>query len=193
MKVKVCSVRLTCPTYNTSSDHRGDACHQSVITAPENCPKTATTAKSLPPSADNQEQREARRKPAKREKGKRNKGKQPGAPGAHLERVAEPDRIIDHAPSECRGCGGDLSDAEITGIESRQVFDLPDRRAEVTDHRAEKRRCGCGCETTAGFPPEAIAPTCWGPKVRAVAVYLLVRPAPGRGRTTTPRQWMGTL
>ncbi len=130
---------------------------------------------SLPPSADNQAQREARRKPAKREKGKRNKGKQPGAPGAHLERVAEPDRVVDHAPSACRGCGGDLSGAEITGIESRQVFDLPDRRAEVIDHRAEKRRCACGCETTATFPPEAIAPACWGPKVRAVAVYLLVR------------------
>lgn len=130
---------------------------------------------SLPPSADNQAQREARRKPAKREKGKRNKGKQPGAPGAHLERVAEPDRVVDHAPSACRGCGGDLSGAEITGIESRQVFDLPDHRAEVTDHRAEKRRCACGCETTATFPPEAIAPACWGPKVRAVAVYLLVR------------------
>ncbi|MGH2625377.1 MAG: DUF6444 domain-containing protein [Anaerolineales bacterium] len=87
---------------------------------------------SLPPSGDNQAQREARRKPAKREKGKRSRGKQPGAPGAHLERVAEPDRVVDHAPFACRGCGGDLSGAEITGIESRQVFD-PDRRAEVTD------------------------------------------------------------
>jgi len=130
---------------------------------------------SLPPSSDSQAQRQARVKPAKRVKGQRRQGKQPGAPGAHLERVAEPDRIIDHAPAACRGCGGDLADAEVVGVESRQVFDLPDRRAEVAEHRAEKRRCGCGCDTTAAFPAEATAPACWGPKVRAVAVYLLVR------------------
>lgn len=130
---------------------------------------------SLPPSADDQAQRQARVKPAKRGKGQRRQGKQPGAPGAHLERAAEPDRIIDHAPTACRGCGGDLADAEVVGVESRQVFDLPDRRAEVAEHRAQKRRCGCGCDTTAMFPTEATAPTCWGPNVRAVAVYLLVR------------------
>ncbi len=130
---------------------------------------------SLPPSTDNQAQRQARVKPAKRVKGQRRKGKQPGAPGSHLERVAEPDRVVDHAPTVCRGCGGDLADAEVVGVESRQVFDLPDRRAEVAEHRAQKRRCGCGCDTTATFPTEATAPACWGPRVRAVAVYLLVR------------------
>ena len=53
---------------------------------------------SLPPSTDNQAQRQARPKPAKRQKGQRARGKQPGAPGAHLQRVAEPDHVIDHAP-----------------------------------------------------------------------------------------------
>ena len=130
---------------------------------------------SLPPSADSQAQREARPAPTKRRQGQRRQGKQPGAPGAHLERVATPDRTILHRPNACRGCGAGLGDAPVVGVESRQVFDLPDRRAEVTDHRAEKRRCRCGCETTGVFPAEATAPACWGPQVRAVAVYLLVR------------------
>jgi transposase len=130
---------------------------------------------SLPPSGDNQVQRQARPKPARRQKGKRRPGKQPGAPGAHLERVAVADRTIRHVPGRCRGCGRGLGDAVVVGVESRQVFDLPERRAQVTDHRAEKRRCRCGCDTTAGFPSEATAPACWGPQVRAVAVYLLVR------------------
>ncbi len=130
---------------------------------------------SLPPSLDDQAARKARPKPAKRQKGQRRQGKQPGAPGAHLEQVEVPDRVIDHAPTVCRGCGGGLGGAEVIGVEARQVFDLPDRRAEVSEHRAEKRRCSCGCSTTAEFPPEATAPACWGPKARAVAVYLLVR------------------
>ena len=130
---------------------------------------------SLPPSTDSQAQRQARPKPAKRVKGQRRQGKQPGAPGAHLQRVANPDRVVNHVPAACRGCGADLADANVVGTESRQVFDLPERRAEVADHRAQKRRCACGCETTAEFPSEATAPACWGPKVRAVAVYLMVR------------------
>ena len=80
-----------------------------------------------------------------------------------------------HSPLTCQGCGAGLGDAEVTAVESRQVFDLPERRAEVTEHLAERRRCGCGTETKAAFPSEATAPACFGPAVRAAGVYLLVR------------------
>lgn len=131
---------------------------------------------SLAPSTDSQAQRETRaeRRRTARAEGKRRAGKQPGAPGAHLERVGVPDVTVVHAPVACEGCGADLSDAAVVASESRQVFDLPARRAEVTDHVVERRRCACGCDTTALFPPEARAPACWGPHVRAVAIYLLV-------------------
>jgi len=43
----------------------------------------------------------------------------------------------------------------------------------VTEHRAEKRRCRCGCETTATFPPEATAPAVYGPSIKAHALYLM--------------------
>ena len=36
----------------------------------------------------------------------------------------------------------------------------------------ERRRCACGCETKAPAPPEATAPACYGPGIRALAVYL---------------------
>jgi transposase len=45
----------------------------------------------------------------------------------------------------------------------------------VTDHIAERRRCRCGTETKAEFPPQASAPACFGPAVRAAGVYLIVR------------------
>jgi len=134
---------------------------------------------SLPPSRDPQEQRESRaeRRRAAREaqKEQRRAGKQPGAPGAHLAQVPDPDRVVVHAPGECRGCGADLADAPVEDVERRQVFDLPEQRREVTEHRVERRRCACGCRATAAFPVEARAPACWGPRVRAYAIYLLVR------------------
>jgi transposase len=105
----------------------------------------------------------------------RRAGKQPGAPGARLEPVVDPDEVVEHAPTECDACGGGLGGGEDTGVESRQVFDLPPRRVHVREHRVHRRRCGCGHTTVGSFPPEATAPTCWGPEVRAVAVYLLVR------------------
>lgn len=133
---------------------------------------------SKPPSADTQAQRESRQARRARERDdvkQRRAGKQPGAPGAHLARVETPDRVVTHTPVSCASCGESLACAPICRVESRQVFDLPDRRAEVTDHRGERRRCACGHETSATFPDEAKAPACWGPNVRAVAIYLLVR------------------
>src|SRR5215207_4943 len=132
---------------------------------------------SLPPSGDNAEQRASRaaRRRAQREAGKRAPGKQPGDPGTHLAQVDDPDRVIVHTPTTCRRCGAGLAGGELAGVSTRQVFDLPARRREVTEHRAERRRCGCGCETTALFPPDAVAPACWGPRVRAYALYLIVR------------------
>ena len=67
---------------------------------------------------------------------KRSPGKQPGAAGAALARAAVPDREVVHAPRRCSRCGESLGGAEVTAIEVRQVFDLPERRLEVTEHRS---------------------------------------------------------
>jgi transposase len=132
---------------------------------------------SLPPSRDDSQARAARaaRRQAKRERGKRRPGKQPGDPGSHLQRVERPDRMVVHEPDRCQGCGADLAGAALVATESRQVFDLPEQRRKVTEHVAQRRRCACGCETTGSFPAEATAPTCWGPRVRAYALYLMNR------------------
>jgi transposase len=63
----------------------------------------------------------------------------------------------------------------VVGTESRQVFDIPEPKPFVTEHRSQRRRCSCGCVTAGGFPPEATAPTCYGPRLRALAIYLMVR------------------
>jgi transposase len=135
---------------------------------------------SLPPSTDNEaarrsraERREAAR--AERKAARRNPGGQPGAPGSTLLARPDPNVVVAHRPACCGGCGADLGDAPVTGVVRRQVFDLPAAEVVCTEHRAEKRRCGCGQVTTAPFPPEATAPAVWGPNVAALATYLLVR------------------
>jgi transposase len=129
---------------------------------------------SMPPSSDGlRKPVRVERRAAGRAEGRR-PGKQPGAPGAHLAQVAEPDEVCLHAPGRCGGCGADLADAPVVGVEARQVFDLPPLRLLVSEHRAERRRCGCGTTTAAAFPDQARAAACYGPGVRALVCYLCV-------------------
>jgi transposase len=126
---------------------------------------------SRPPSQD------GLRKPVRSKRhgsGDRKPGKQPGAPGAHLAQVAEPDEIVVHVPDRCGSCGGELAGALLAGVEVRQVFDLPELRMAVTEHRVEHRRCACGVETAGRFPEQVRAPAQYGPGIRALGCYLLV-------------------
>jgi transposase len=131
---------------------------------------------SVPPSTDpNSTREEAQQSRAQRRAAARKRGKQPGSEGRHLAQVAVPDHCVVHPPSVCAGCGGDLADAEVVGVEKRQVFDLPPATVEVTEHVRERRVCPCGCVTAGVFPAEATAPACWGPRVRALGLYLTHR------------------
>lgn len=127
---------------------------------------------SKPPSSDGYA------KPApKSRRGRSGKapGKQPGDPGRHLAQRPDPDARATHSPTTCGSCGEDLGDAEVTGTIRRQVFDLPPVALFCTEHQAERRRCSCGATSTGAFPPEATAPTCYGPALRAYVCYLVTR------------------
>jgi transposase len=126
---------------------------------------------SKPPSQDGL-RKPAR--PARRDRGARRPGKQPGASGAHLAQVANPDEVVVHLPERCAGCGSDLADAAAAGVQARQVFDLPELGLRVTEHRAQRRRCSCGVETAGRFPDGVRSPAQYGPGLRALACYLCV-------------------
>lgn len=128
---------------------------------------------SRPPSSDGLSKAPVK-KSLRRASG-RKPGGQPGHDGGHLAAVADPDQVVRHSPGGCDGCGAELSGAPVEAIERRQVFDLPEIRLRVTEHVVERRRCCCGCVTAAAFPAEASAPTQYGPRVRALAIYLLAR------------------
>lgn len=131
---------------------------------------------SLPPSADDPRERAARAKrSSQRTNGGRKPGGQRGRKGSTMVRVDDPDRIIEHFPAACGGCGEAVDPANVRGRRvRRQVFDLVDRPVEVTEHQAVTCRCACGHDTTGLFPPEANAAAVWGPKAAALAVLLVI-------------------
>src|SRR5664280_2525953 len=104
----------------------------------------------------------------------RKPGGQPGHPGRTLQRVKEPDHIELHELIVCPQCGGrGLGREPVLDYESRQVFDLPPRPLEVTEHRAEIKCCPhCAAQVRAEFPAGVSAPVQYGPRFQSLMVYL---------------------
>jgi transposase len=105
----------------------------------------------------------------------RKPGKQPGAPGSALRLSDSPDVVREYRPSVCGGCSAGLDTAAVVSVVRRQVVELPEApRAVVTEHRLLSCECGCGTVTAAAAPDGVAAPVQYGPRLAAVAVYLLV-------------------
>jgi transposase len=102
-------------------------------------------------------------------------GGQAGHKGDTLRQVETPDKIERHDAKACAHCAARLSAKMVTGVEKRQVFDLPEPRLEVTEHQAAVYTCSCCHGTTkAAFPDGVVSPVSYGPRVKATAVYLNV-------------------
>jgi transposase len=128
-----------------------------------------SSTSSKPPSSDG-----LRKRPVSlREPSDRPSGGQKGHKGETLRQTAEPDRIVTHEAAACRHCGAAFSLREATGGVRRQVFDLPERLIEVTEHRGLVYACACcGKPTRAAFPEGVTGPAQYGDRLRAAAVYL---------------------
>ncbi|CAK0740031.1 transposase [Gammaproteobacteria bacterium] len=123
-----------------------------------------------PPSSDG-----LKKKPIKpafpKEEGRRNGG-QKGHEGKTLRQVENPDRIEVHLPGKCQNCGRSFSsEEEYQVIGSRQEFDLPQPKLEVTEHRIGQIEC-CGVKQEGNYPAGIDAPVQYGPGVRALVTML---------------------
>jgi transposase len=127
-----------------------------------------------PPSSDPPGKKRKHPKSLRRRSGKA-QGGQVGHEGQTLRLVAKPDHIEEHAPAVCAGCGHALPSNSTVYVERRQVVELPPLHVEVTEHRVQHRHCPHCQQTTAGeFPAAVTQPAQYGPRLRALALYLQV-------------------
>ncbi len=110
----------------------------------------------MPPSSDDLPGRKPPERQGRRGTGKNRKpGKQPGAPGVYLAWNDRPDMTVPHFPGAC-ACGEDLAAASDLGVRySHQFTDLPEARAQTTQHDRHEVQCSCGRTDVADVPPEA--------------------------------------
>jgi len=124
----------------------------------------------LPPSSD----RFVRQPRSLRKKSGKKSGGQPGHEGTTLRWQECPDEVIVHRVRHCAACQQDLQAIAAAQVERRQVIDVPAPRLWVAEHQAEQKQCpACQQITVACFPPEVAAPLQYGPRLGAIAVYLV--------------------
>jgi transposase len=112
-------------------------------------------------------------KQKRQEKSGKKRGGQPGHEGhsRSLYAVEQCQRVIDHYPEVCRGCGGKLS-GEDAAPYRHQIVEIPPITPQVEEHRLHQRECQhCGRVTRAVLPKE-INPSGYGPRVVATAALL---------------------
>src|SRR5262245_38854026 len=125
---------------------------------------------SKPPSSDGL----ARKPKSLRPKSGKKTGGQPGHHGHHLRLVAQPDVGVLYRPAICGACQHSLPPTAPAWVERRQVYEVPPLRLVVTEHQIAQVRCpGCGATTRGEVPPTVRAPVQYGPRLQALAVYVV--------------------
>jgi transposase len=106
-----------------------------------------------------------------RERSDKNQGAQKGHEGTTLQMVKMPDKTVQHTvEGTCCECGRDLKRAGLKNVQKRQVFDLPEKLIEVTEHRVEVRQCRCGMIHEASCNIKGNAQ--YGERLKALMVYM---------------------
>jgi len=125
-----------------------------------------------PPSSDGYRKKSVR--PALPKPDQRAAGGQVGHTGKTLHQVSEPDQVQVHLPVACSVCGRAIgADEGHALVGKRQVFDLPEPRLEVIEHRLGELEC-CGQVHTGQYPGYVTASVQYGPGVRALVTKLSV-------------------
>ena len=126
-----------------------------------------------PPSSDGLAKKPAPK--SLRTKTGRKPGGQRGHKGQSLQQISKPDHTFVHSLDRCpcgKCRGRSLRQEPLLGYERRQVFELPAKPLEVTEHQAEVKRCPVsGRRVTAAFPPQVNAPAQYGSRFRALMLY----------------------
>lgn len=89
--------------------------------------------------------------------------------------VEHPDIVIVSTPQVCGDCGVSLAGTSSRLVASRQVFDLPVLKIQVSEYQIHTKKCPCCKAVNKGiFPNNVTAPTQYGKGFDALISYLNV-------------------
>jgi transposase len=123
---------------------------------------------SKPPSSDGLKKKTK----SLRQKSGKKPGGQKGRVGKGLAQVKNPNVIVTHTIANCINCRLGLDD--VTGViaEIRQVFEIPEPKVVVTEHRVEEKECPCClAKNRAVFPENIRGPVQYGERIQALVTY----------------------
>ena len=129
-----------------------------------------SSTSSKPPSSDSPYAKKTRDRSLRGRSG-RSPGRQPGAQSSTLNQSANPGKTEVCAPDACGCCGADLSDADVTAVQRRQVFEAsPPPPPAVIEYQVQARACGnCGSVSVGLAPAGVTGRVQYGPGVHARA------------------------
>ena len=127
---------------------------------------------SLPPSSDRFKKKDKKQR-SLRQKSEKSSGGQIGHKGSTLQKVQTPDFVVELPNDTCTNCSHDLTDIKANAIKSRQVFDIPEIKINVTEFRAHSKICPhCNAKTTSEFPKNVSHSAQYGANIRALILNL---------------------
>ncbi len=129
-----------------------------------------STNSSKPPSTDNG----FKEKESKTDKNtNRKRGGQKGNRSNNLKKTDTPDIIEVLESSTCSNCNHSLSDVEAKSISTKQVFDIPPVKMQVTEFQQHNKVCPC-CSTAnkPDFPAGLNSYVQYGDNIKTFIAYL---------------------
>ncbi len=107
------------------------------------------------------------------EKSSKRSGGQIGHKGQTLKICNKPDKIIEYPLDICTYCRSNIKNTDHVGYKVAQVFDLPQMKIEVTEHRVFEKICpDCGKICSANLPQGLSFGPQYGKQLKAFLVYL---------------------
>ncbi|MGL6025263.1 MAG: IS66 family transposase, partial [Cetobacterium sp.] len=126
---------------------------------------------SFPPSSDKFKKKDKNR--SLRKKSEKKSGGQLGHKGSTLQKVQDPDFVVELPNDTCSNCSHDLTKIEANTIKSRQIFDIPEIKINVTEFRAHSKTCPhCHAKTTSEFPKNLTHSAQYGPNIKGLILNL---------------------
>jgi transposase len=111
-----------------------------------------------------------------RQKSHRKTGGQPGHLGHTLEMYETPDFTDHHLPQgNCPCCNRTFTATDFRLLGQRQVIDIPQIKAVITDHLVYGVQCSCGHQHKGEFPSTVNAPVQYGTNLTTLVSYLSAR------------------